>query len=187
MQPAQHTKPAGKSWGAEEKEKELMLKGWINRVGAGIHSLYVCFSGTFTKGYRYHGRSYQEIVLEQKLEKKRLDMEYLKYQLAVVRADNSELQNWRLSFKNAFADILAKTNEELELTGELRVQRTESGLDWEVVTEQCCLGGCDMGVYRFCEERDALLFAALLESVGYKVPHDMACPECYEAHMKEAA
>lgn len=164
-----------------------MLKRLKKSVEAGLCSLDDLFSCAFGKRQRYHGRSYQEIVLEQKLEKNRLDMEYLKYQLAVVRADNSELQNWRLSFKNTFAEILAKTNEELDLTGELRVQRTDDGLDWEVVTEQCCLGGCDMGLYRFREERDAILFAALLESVGYKVPHDMACPECYEAHMKETA
>lgn len=164
-----------------------MLKRWINRVEAGLASLYDYFAEVFMRRCRYHGRSYQEIVLEQKLEKTRLDMEYLKYQLAVVRADNSELQNWRVSFKNVFADIFAKTNQELELTGELRVQRTDDGLDWEVVTEQCCLGSCDMGIYRFREERDALLFAALLESVGYKVPHDMACPECYEAYVKGVA
>lgn len=164
-----------------------MLKRLKKSVEAGLYSLCDRFSCAFRKRQRYHGRSYQEIVLEQKLEKNRLDMEYLKYQLAVVRADNSELQNWRLSFKDTFAEILAKTNEEQELTGELMVQRTDDGLDWEVVTEQCCLGGCDMGVYRFREERDAILFAALLESVGYKVPHDMACPECYEAYMKDAA
>ena len=119
-----------------------MLKRLKKSVEAGLCSLDDLFSCAFGKRQRYHGRSYQEIVLEQKLEKNRLDMEYLKYQLAVVRADNSALQNWRLSFKNTFAEILAKTNEELDLTGELRVQRTDDGLDWEVVTEQCCLGGC---------------------------------------------
>ena len=44
---------------------------------------------------------------------------------------------------------------------------------WETVTEHCCLGGCDMGVYTFPTERDALLFAALLQAAGYHPPHNI--------------
>ena len=56
---------------------------------------------------------------------------------------------------------------------------------WEAVTSFCCLGGCDMDVYPFPSERDALLFAALLKAVGYQPPHNVACAECYQEYMSE--
>ena len=38
------------------------------------------------------------------------------------------------------------------------------------MTSFCCLGGCDMDVYPFPSERDALLFAALLAAVCLFAP-----------------
>jgi len=64
-------------------------------------------------------------------------------------------------------------------------RRTENGTGWETVTGFCCLGGCDMDVYSFQSERDALLFAALLKTVGYQAPHNIACSACYQEYMSE--
>lgn len=77
------------------------------------------------------------------------------------------------------------SNEELRKASRLSVRRSESGPGWEAVTSFCCLGGCDMDVYSFPSERDALLFAALLKAVGYQPPHNVACAECYQEYMSE--
>ena len=42
-----------------------------------------------------------------------------------------------------------------------------------------------MGVYTFPTERDALLFAALLQAIGYHPPHNIACPACYAEYHKD--
>ena len=70
------------------------------------------------------------------------------------------------------------SNEELRKASRLSVRRSESVPGWEAVTSFCCLGGCDMDVYPFPSERDALLFAALLKAVGYQPPHNVACAKC---------
>lgn len=53
------------------------------------------------------------------------------------------------------------------------------------MTERCCLGGCDMGVYTFSAEREALLFSALLEAIGYRPDHNTACSSCYAEYRKD--
>lgn len=77
------------------------------------------------------------------------------------------------------------SNEELRKASRLSVRRSESVPGWEAVTSFCCLGGCDMDVYPFPSERDALLFAALLKAVGYQPLHNVACAECYQEYMSE--
>ena len=79
-----------------------------------------------------------------------------------------------LSFK-----ILLMPDEELRESTSFSVRQSESGPGWETVTGFCCLGGCDMDVYRFQSERDALL----LKAVGYQPPHNIACAECYQEYM----
>lgn len=87
--------------------------------------------------------------------------------------------------RDAIVRILQMSNEELRKASRLSVRRSESGPGWETVTSFCCLGGCDMDVYPFPSERDALLFAALLKAVGYQPPHNVACAECYQEYMSE--
>ena len=79
--------------------------------------------------------------------------------------------------------ILLMPDEELGESTPFSVRQSESGPGWETVTGFCCLGGCDMDVYRFQSERDALLFAVLLKAVGYQPPHNIACAECYQEYM----
>ena len=81
--------------------------------------------------------------------------------------------------------ILLMPDEELGESTPFSVRQSESGPGWETVTGFCCLGGCDMDVYRFQSERDALLFAVLLKVVGYQPPHNIACAECYQEYMSE--
>ena len=42
-----------------------------------------------------------------------------------------------------------------------------------------------MDVYTFPTERDALLFAALLQAAGYHPPHNIACSSCYAEYQKD--
>jgi hypothetical protein len=89
------------------------------------------------------------------------------------------------TLKNTISRILLMTDEELQGVSRFPVWRSKSEPGWETVTGFCCLGGCDMDVYRFQTERDALLFAALLKMVGYQPPHNIACDECYQEYMSE--
>ncbi len=77
-----------------------------------------------------------------------------------------------------------QTDEQLKSELRFHVQEAEAGTGWDVVTDHCCLGGCDMNVRAFRTERDALLFARLLKAVDYRPSHNIACPACYEEHMK---
>ena len=61
----------------------------------------------------------------------------------------------------------------------------EEAVSWEVVTEVCGLGGCDMRAYSFKDERSARVFAALMEHTGCRLRYDTACPSCYAEYQKD--
>lgn len=88
--------------------------------------------------------------------------------------------------RDEMSKVLQMTDAQLREISRFHVQEVESGAGWETVTGFCCLGGCDMDVYSFQSERDALLFSVLLKTVGYQPPHNIACPICYEEHMKDS-
>lgn len=89
----------------------------------------------------------------------------------------------------AVADIFAKVLQTPD--GALRALRAfpcapadEEAAAWEVVTEVCSLGGCDMSVYSFADERSARLFAALLKRTGCRLRYGAACPRCYAEYQR---
>ena len=129
--------------------------------------------------------SYQEFVLQDKLNKVRSDRKFLQLQLTKTRADLYELQRKPQDLRDTIAKILLMSDEELKKVSRLPVRKSESGPGWETVTGFCCLGGCDMDVRLFQAERDALLFSVLLKEVGYQAPHNVACSACYEKYMAE--
>ncbi len=61
----------------------------------------------------------------------------------------------------------------------------ETGSSWIVAAGHCCLCGCDLDIHTFQSERDALLFACLLNAVGYEPPHNIACSPCHAEYMKD--
>ena len=87
--------------------------------------------------------------------------------------------------RDEFAKLLTLSDDALESRAQYTVRKTEGNAQWEVVTAHCCLGGCDLGVYTFPTERDALLFAALLQAAGYCPSHNIACPACYVEYQKD--
>lgn len=129
--------------------------------------------------------SYQEFVLEDKLKKVRTDKKFLQLQLTKTRADLYELQQWPQKLRDVISDALLMTEEQLKGVSGFSVRKSETGDGWETVTGFCCLGGCDMDVYPFQSERDALLFSVLLKAVGYQPPHNIACEKCYQEYMSE--
>ncbi|MFR8333614.1 MAG: hypothetical protein ACLU9S_15685 [Oscillospiraceae bacterium] len=96
-------------------------------------------------------------------------------QLVEARAEITALRRQKGDLRPALARVLKKTDEELLAYRYCAVQPAEDTCEWEAVTERCCLGGCDMGVYTFSAEREALLFSALLEAIGYRPDHNTAC------------
>lgn len=96
-----------------------------------------------------------------------------------------ELEQRPTELRDTIAAILNEPGDQLRSAVRFHVREAEPGPGWEVVTDHCCLGGCDLNVYDFPSERDALLFARLLDVVGYRPSHNIACPACYEEHMKD--
>ena len=82
------------------------------------------------------------------------------------------------TLRDIFSSVLQMTDEQLKNIPYLQVRENKSVPGWEAVTGFCCLGGCDMDVYSFPSERDAMLFLALLGAVDYQPPLHIACEEC---------
>lgn len=122
--------------------------------------------------------------LRQALDEKRRDINYLKFQLTKIRADKYELEQKPRELRDAIAAILNERDDVLRSTARFHVQAAKSGSGWEVVTEHCCFGGCNMGIHTFPTERDALVYARLLSAVGYQEPHNLVCPACHQEFMK---
>ena len=134
------------------------------------------------------GRCFPDVEtyrLLKRLEEKQRDIKYLEFQLARVRAEKFDLEQRSLELRDIIACALNEPVDRLRSTVRFHVREAESGSCWEVVTDHCCLGGCDMNIYGLPSERDALLFARLLDAVGYRPPHNIACPSCYAVYMRD--
>lgn len=84
-----------------------------------------------------------------------------------------------------FVKVLQMPDEDLRALRAFPVSPTKDEAAWEVVTEVCGLGGCDMRAYSFKDERSAQVFAALLERFGCRLRYDTACPSCYAEYQKD--
>ncbi len=113
---------------------------------------------------------------------KQREIHYLQFQLAKVRADNYELERKPSGLVDPIDRILHEPVERLRSTARFHVW--ESGPGWAVAAGRCCLCGCDLDIHTFQSERDALLFACLLNTVGYEPPHNISCSSCYTEYMK---
>ena len=126
-----------------------------------------------------------EDAFVQMLKERTQELRHLRLQLAQARADSPKPRPWESELPPLFSAVLEKTDAQLRQEARFHVQRSEDGMSWETVTEHCCLGGCDLGAYTFPTERDALLFAALLQAASYRPPHNIACPACYDEYQKD--
>ena len=75
------------------------------------------------------------------------------------------------------ARVLQMRDEELRALRVFPISPAEDGTAWEVVTQVCSLSRCDMSVIcSFADERNARLFAALMEHSGFSLRYDTAMP-----------
>lgn len=158
-------------------------KGPLSMWRQKIDELIDDFCGEAIHCWRKDHPSYQEFVLKAKLERAQNDVEYLKSELK--RARSHDLENFIQKSDGFFARILGKSDEQLESGLHFEVQKPEGYKLWQVETGYCCLCGCEMGVHQFATKRDALLYAAILDAVGYKPYYNSACPACYVDYMKD--
>lgn len=129
--------------------------------------------------------SYQEFVLQDQLRHSQENVTFLQEELKKARERIYDLERMSRVCDGRLASVLAKSDAQLRDGLHFDARKAETGEQWEVVTEHCCLGGCDMGVYTFATERDALLFAALLDMAGFKPSHNTACSTCYAEYIKD--
>ena len=157
-----------------EKSRTQFLKGRMRLLGACIRARFEGLtSGTgsdATKGVR------DDLELE---------LCRAQAQLIEARAEITALRQQKGELRPILAHVLRKTDGELRASIRYAVQHTQDTDEWEAVTEQCYLGGCDMGVYTFPTERDALIFLALLEAAGYRPGPNKACPQCFAEYMRD--
>lgn len=152
------------------------------------------YSGFLWKLYEWlgfvlqgHPMTVRESRLEQELVAKKRDIRFLQAQLRSTRADNFDYAQLPMQYRDTLADVFCYPMEMLRDSPHFHVRELQDKSGWEVVTEQCCLGGCDLGIYTLPSERDALLYAAVLHAVGYRLPNNKACEACYEKYMKNGA
>jgi len=97
--------------------------------------------------------------------------------------DLHELERKPFRLVDPIDKILNESAERLRSAARFPVRETGSG--WIVAAGHCCLCGCDLDIHAFQSERDALLFACLLNTVGYEPPHNIACSPCHAEYMKD--
>lgn len=116
------------------------------------------------------------------------DAKYLRLQLIRVRAENTDLRNQTNGLWMKCSEPFHMTQEQLrEYACRYAIREADGKTDWLVVVNHCVFCGCDLKTVAFSTERDALLYAALLQMIGYQPKHNLSCQSCYEEYEKSIA
>lgn len=158
-----------------------LLTRWENR----LREKYANFCRRIARNWNKDHATYREFVLAAQLQQAKDDVKFLRGELEKVRKSDTGFQRKLQGLREVFAEVLEKSDDQLRQDTRFDVQESGDGPGWEVVTAHCCLGGCDMDIYPFAQERDALIFAGLLTATDYKPTHNTACPTCYAEYMKD--
>ncbi len=177
-------------WAAYQEELErgnsaTAKRGLLSKWMRHLERLRDQLCSQLLMDWRKDHPSYQEFVLQAQLRRSQENVAFLQEELKKVRERIYGLERTSRECDGRLASVLAKSDVQLRAGLHFDVRKAEAGEQWEVVTEHCCLGGCDTGIYSFAEERDALLFAALLDTVGFKPAHNTACSACYAEYIKD--
>lgn len=110
------------------------------------------------------------------------ELDHLHLQLTEAQEELYELRRRPQDWKEIIYRLLCMPDEQLRENAQLPVRHSKTGAGWETVTGFCCQCGCDIDVdvHPFRSERDALLFSAVLKTIGYQVPHNVACLDCFQ-------
>lgn len=163
------------------EKAHALLTRWENRW----REKYADFCRRIARNWNKDHATYREFVLAAQLQQAKDDVKFLQGELETLRKSDTDLQRKFQGLGEVFAEVLEKSDDQLRQDTRFDVQESEDDPGWEVVTAHCCLGGCDMGIYTFARERDALLFAGLLTAIGDKPTHNLACPTCYAEYMRD--
>lgn len=108
------------------------------------------------------------------------DIRFLRFQLTKLRAEKTELLHQADGLRDKFSALLNMTEGQLQDSA-CRYDIWEAGREpgWFVATDHCVFCGCGLEIVPFHSKRDALLYAALLQTVGYRPKHNLSCPACY--------
>ncbi len=182
--------PSEDYWTAYQEELErgnsaTAKRGLLSKWMRHLERLRDQLCSQLLMDWRKDHPSYQEFVLQAQLRRSQENVAFLQEELKKVRERIYGLERMSRECGGRLASVLAKSDAQLRAGLHFDVRKAETGEQWEVVTEHCCLGGCDMGIYTFVAERDALLFAALLDTVGFKPAHNTACSACYAEYIKD--
>lgn len=108
------------------------------------------------------------------------DIRFLRFQLTKLRAEKTELLSRMDGLRDKFSALLNMTEEQLQDDAcRYDVWEADHEPGWFVATDHCVFCGCGLEVTDFRTRRDALLYAALLQTVGYRPKHNLSCPACY--------
>lgn len=132
------------------------------------------------------GPDFAEYRAREATEELRQDIHTLQYQLAKARADRFDLEQKVNDSPRIFENVFAMSKDALRKKACFAVYESPDHTDWQVITQNCCLCGCDLQVHSLPSEREALLFAVLIHEAGYRMPHNLACTSCYQEGVANA-
>ena len=116
------------------------------------------------------------------------DARYLRLQLTKLRAENNDLRNRNNDLWVKCSELFHMTQDQLwTVACRYEIQKADSKAGWQVVVNHCVFCGCGLETVAFSTKRDALLYAALLQTAEYQPKRTLSCPSCYEEYEKSIA
>lgn len=117
--------------------------------------------------------------------KENADIKYLRWQLTKLRAENTDLRNRGNEVCASAAPLFHMPVEELRQTAcRYQVIPPDGGTGWAVVREHCVFCGCTLETVSFRTERDALLYATLLQAAGHRPQNSLSCSRCCSEYLE---
>ncbi len=113
------------------------------------------------------------------------DIKYLRWQLIKLRAENTRLESRGNEICAELMPLFHMPVEELRQTAcRYQVMPLDGGAGWAVVMEHCVFCGCELETAPFRTERDALLYAALLQTAECRPKNNLSCTRCYSEYLE---
>ena len=113
------------------------------------------------------------------------DIKYLRWQLTRLRAENTRLREQGNEVCAGIAPLFHMPLEKLrQIACRHQVVPLDGGSRWAVVREHCVFCGCALETVPFRTERDALLYATLLQAAEYRPKNSLSCESCYNEYVE---
>lgn len=113
------------------------------------------------------------------------DIKYLRWQLVKLRAENTRLESRGNEICAELMPLFHMPVEELrQASCRYQVMPLDGGAGWAVVMEHCVFCGCELETAPFRTERDALLYAALLQTAECRPKNNLSCTRCYSEYLE---